>query len=69
MQCLVIFVQSIDKCRHWDILKVAVLNRSTKETMTGHFVEHTFHSLLAFYQISKNEMLKQIGIITNESYQ
>ena len=49
-------------------IKVAVLSRSTKGEMTGSFRRaRTFHSLLAFYQVSKNKMLKQIGIITNES--
>ena len=44
------------------IWKTSNLNRSTKGAMTGSFRR-------AHYQVSKNEMLKQIGIITNESYQ
>ena len=37
--------------------------------MTGSFHRAHFHSVLAFYQIMKNKMLKEIGIITNESCQ
>ena len=37
--------------------------------MTGSFRRAHFHSVLAFYQVMKNKMLKEIGTITNESYQ
>ena len=50
-------------------LKVTILNRSTTGPMTGSFRRTHFHSVLAFYQVMKNEMLKKIGIITNETYQ
>ena len=52
-----------------DFLKVTILNRSTKGPMTGSFRRAHFHSVLAFYQVMKNKMLKEIGTITNESYQ
>ena len=51
-----------------DFLKVGIPNRTMKWAMTGSFgrARRThFHSALAFYQVRKNEMLKQIGIITN----
>ena len=38
--------------------------------MTGSFRRAHFHSVLAFYQVMKNKMLKEISTITNErSYQ
>ena len=40
-----------------------------KGPMTGSFRRAHFHSVLAFYQVMKNKMLKEISTITNESYQ
>ena len=55
-----------------DFLEVGISNRFMKWALTGSFGRASrlhFHSVLAFYQVWKNEMLKQIGIITNEIYQ
>ena len=51
-------------------LKVPVLNHSTKGAMNGQLLSQSA-LFIAFYQqkASKNEMLQQFGVTTNEIYQ
>ena len=59
---------STNKIHQEDFLRVAVLNRSLKGAMDRLFSQRILS--VAFHQqkVSKTEMLKQIGVTTNEIF-
>ena len=62
------FEESTNEIYQEGILKVPVLNRSTKGATTAPFLEHPVHSVLSA-ESKQNEILKQFEVSTNEGYE